>query len=95
MQSADAPLLEDMDDSDLDAIDDDTLSETHGSSNELPSGIGMSTDVAYQQQLLQSSIYRNLDLITSTPSLRFGRRSMSPITKSTQRMPKAMQVSGA
>jgi len=95
MQSADAPLLEDMDDSDLDAIDDDTLSETHGSSNELPSGIGVSTDVAYQQQLLQSSIYRNLDLITSTPSLRFGRRSMSPITKSTQRMPKAMQVSGA
>ncbi|XP_034476173.1 uncharacterized protein LOC117783094 isoform X2 [Drosophila innubila] len=89
-QTADAPLLEDMDDSDLDAIDDDTLS------NELPSGIGigMTVDAAYHhQQLLQSSVYRNLDLITSTPSLRMGRRSMSPITKSTQRMPKAMQES--
>ncbi|KAM8712050.1 hypothetical protein ACLKA7_012553 [Drosophila subpalustris] len=90
LQTADAPLLEDMDDSDLDAIDDDTLS------NELPSGIGMcmTGDAAYHhQQLLQSSVYRNLDLITSTPSLRMGRRSMSPITKSTQRMPKAMQES--
>ncbi|KAH8369530.1 hypothetical protein KR093_000029, partial [Drosophila rubida] len=92
LQAADAPLLEDMDDSDLEeteehAIDDDTLSETNGSSNELPPGIG------YHQQLLQSSVYRNLDLITSTPSLRIGRRSMSPITKSTQRMPKAMQES--
>ncbi|XP_065369729.1 serine-rich adhesin for platelets isoform X2 [Calliphora vicina] len=50
---------------------------------------------AYQQLLLQqSSLYhRNLDLVTSTPSLLMGRRSMSPITKSTQRMPKAMQES--
>lgn len=89
LQSGDGPLLEDMDDSDLDVIEDDTLS------NELPS---MTVDAAssyHHQQLLQSSVYRNLDLITSTPSLRMGRRSMSPITKSTQRMPKAMQVSGA
>ena len=49
---------------------------------------------AYQQLLLQQSgiYHRNFDLVTSTPSLLLGRRSMSPITKSTQRMPKAMQV---
>ncbi|XP_054739208.1 uncharacterized protein LOC129245202 [Anastrepha obliqua] len=49
----------------------------------------------YHQQLLlqQSGVYRNMDLITSTPSLLLGRRSMSPITKSTQRMPKSMQES--
>ncbi|XP_036332942.1 uncharacterized protein LOC118744203 [Rhagoletis pomonella] len=49
----------------------------------------------YHQQLLlqQSGVYRNMELITSTPSLLLGRRSMSPITKSTQRMPKAMQES--
>lgn len=49
---------------------------------------------AYQQLLLQQNglYHRNLDLVTSTPSLLLGRRSMSPITKSTQRMPKAMQV---
>lgn len=93
LQSADGPLLEDMDDSDLDDEDDDTLSETNGSSNELPGG--MTVDISYHQQLMQSSVYRNLDLITSTPALRLGRRSMSPITKSTQRMPKAMQVSSA
>ncbi|XP_055390348.1 uncharacterized protein LOC129619229 [Condylostylus longicornis] len=39
------------------------------------------------------NLYRNIDLITSTPSQFFRRRSMSPITKSTQRMPKAMQES--
>ncbi|XP_001987249.2 uncharacterized protein LOC6559265 isoform X2 [Drosophila grimshawi] len=98
LPAADAPLLEDVDDSDLeqqedaneDDDDDDTLSEVNGSSNELP---GMTVDISYHQQLLQSSVYRNLDLITSTPALRMGRRSMSPITKSTQRMPKAMQES--
>ncbi|EDW61045.1 uncharacterized protein RhoGAP54D [Drosophila virilis] len=99
LQNADAPLLEDVDDSDLEENeqiedeDDDTLSEVNGSSNELPEGIGMAIDVSYHQQLLQSSVYRNLDLITSTPALRMARRSMSPITKSTQRMPKAMQES--
>ncbi|EDW09930.1 uncharacterized protein LOC6580131 isoform X2 [Drosophila mojavensis] len=96
-QTADAPLLEDVDDSDLEDedgdADDDTLSEINGSSNELPGGLGMAVDVSYHQQLLQSSVYRNLDLITSTPALRMARRSMSPITKSTQRMPKAMQES--
>lgn len=97
LQTADAPLLEDVDDSDLedDDADDDTLSEINGSSNELPGGLGMAVDVSYHQQLLQSSVYRNLDLITSTPALRMARRSMSPITKSTQRMPKAMQVNDA
>lgn len=101
LQTADGPLLEDMDDSDLEDVDvvdddddDDTLSETNGSSNELPGGLA-TVDVSYHQQLMQSSVYRNLDLITSTPALRLGRRSMSPITKSTQRMPKAMQVSAA
>ncbi|XP_058980944.1 serine-rich adhesin for platelets [Musca domestica] len=68
---------------------------SHGagsSSSELPNFTGGSA--TYQQLLLQQSgIYRNLDLITSTPSLLLGRRSMSPITKSTQRMPKAMQES--
>ncbi|XP_062129245.1 uncharacterized protein LOC133841010 [Drosophila sulfurigaster albostrigata] len=98
LHAADAPLLEDMDDSDLEeaqdhAIDEDTLSDTNASSNELPAGIGLPGNIDYHQQLLQSSVYRNLDLITSTPSLRMGRRSMSPITKSTQRMPKAMQES--
>ncbi|XP_055855723.1 uncharacterized protein LOC129918978 [Episyrphus balteatus] len=39
------------------------------------------------------SYYRNLELITSTPSMMLERRSMSPITKSTQRMPKSMQES--
>lgn len=39
------------------------------------------------------NIYCSKELITSTPSLLLGRRSMSPITKSTQRMPKSMQVS--
>lgn len=87
-----APLLEDVDDSDVeeghdnDEEDDDTLSENNGSSNELPA-----ISMGYQQ-ILQSSVYRNMDLITSTPALHLGRRSMSPITKSTQRMPKAMQV---
>lgn len=87
-----APLLEDVDDSDVeedhdnDEEDDDTLSENNGSSNELPP-----MSMGYQQ-ILQSSVYRNMDLITSTPALHLGRRSMSPITKSTQRMPKAMQV---
>ncbi|KMY94632.1 uncharacterized protein LOC6734947 [Drosophila simulans] len=94
--AADAPLLEDVDDSDEDddhhgAVDedddDDTLSENNGSSNELPA-----MSLGYQQ-ILQSSVYRNMDLITSTPALHMGRRSMSPITKSTQRMPKAMQES--
>ncbi|CAD7011646.1 unnamed protein product [Ceratitis capitata] len=49
----------------------------------------------YHQHLLlqQSGVYRNMELITSTPSMLLGRRSMSPITKSTQRMPKAMQES--
>lgn len=92
--AADAPLLEDVDDSDedddhhgaVDEDDDDTLSENNGSSNELPA-----MSLGYQQ-ILQSSVYRNMDLITSTPALHLGRRSMSPITKSTQRMPKAMQV---
>lgn len=85
-----APLLEDVDDSDEeetaadDEEDDDTLSENN--SNELPA-----MSLGYQQ-ILQSSVYRNMDLITSTPALHMGRRSMSPITKSTQRMPKAMQV---
>ncbi|KAH8401912.1 hypothetical protein KR009_008663, partial [Drosophila setifemur] len=88
---ADAPLLEDVDDSEEEADeheedDDDTLSENNGSSNELPP-----MRLGYQQ-ILQSSVYRNMDLITSTPALHMGRRSMSPITKSTQRMPKAMQV---
>ncbi|XP_068147222.1 uncharacterized protein RhoGAP54D [Drosophila tropicalis] len=73
---------------DEDDDDDDTLSESMGSSNELP---GLS--LGYQQHLLQSRVYRNMDLITSTPALHMGRRSMSPITKSTQRMPKAMQES--
>ncbi|KAH8232946.1 hypothetical protein KR026_002037, partial [Drosophila bipectinata] len=88
-----APLLEDVDDSDVeeehdnDDEDDDTLSENNGSSNELPP-----MSMGYQQ-ILQSSVYRNMDLITSTPALHLGRRSMSPITKSTQRMPKAMQES--
>lgn len=64
---------------------------TGSSSSELPTFTGGSS--SYQQLLLQQSgIYRNLDLVTSTPSLLLGRRSMSPITKSTQRMPKAMQV---
>lgn len=69
----------------------------HGSSSTelkdyLPTTSG-GVAAAYQQLMLQqSSLYRNLDLITSTPSLLLGRRSMSPITKSTQRMPKAMQV---
>ncbi|EDW36240.1 GL17687 [Drosophila persimilis] len=89
--AADAPLLEDVDgsdeDDDEDGEDDDTLSESNGSSNELPA-----MTVGYQQ-ILQSSVYRNMDLITSTPALHMGRRSMSPITKSTQRMPKAMQES--
>ncbi|ALC42593.1 RhoGAP54D [Drosophila busckii] len=94
-EHADAPLLEDVDDSDVeededekpaDDDDEDTLSEVNGSSSELP-GAG------YHQQLLQSSVYRNLDLITSTPAMHMGRRSMSPITKSTQRMPKSMQES--
>ncbi|KAM7345113.1 rho GTPase activating protein at 54D isoform 2-T2 [Cochliomyia hominivorax] len=51
--------------------------------------------MAYQQLLLQQSgvYHRNVDLVTSTPSLLLGRRSMSPITKSTQRMPKSMQES--
>ncbi|KAL5287440.1 ARHGAP19 family protein [Megaselia abdita] len=44
-----------------------------------------------------SSVYKyssHLDLLTSTPSsFLLGRRSMSPITKSTQRMSKAMQES--
>lgn len=49
----------------------------------------------YHKQLLlqQSGVHRSMELITSTPSLLLGRRSMSPITKSTQRMPKSMQVS--
>ncbi|XP_050324262.1 uncharacterized protein LOC126755608 [Bactrocera neohumeralis] len=49
----------------------------------------------YHKQLLlqQSGVYRSMELITSTPSLLLGRRSMSPITKSTQRMPKSMQES--
>ncbi|XP_017125356.1 rho GTPase-activating protein 21 [Drosophila elegans] len=93
--AADAPLLEDVDDSDVEEEDhreaeeedDDTLSENNGSSNELPA-----ISLGYQQ-ILQSSVYRNMDLITSTPALHLGRRSMSPITKSTQRMPKAMQES--
>ncbi|XP_034654879.1 uncharacterized protein LOC117892636 isoform X1 [Drosophila subobscura] len=92
--AADAPLLEDVDGSDDDDDDgngedddDDTLSESNGSSNELPA-----MTVGYQQ-ILQSSVYRNMDLITSTPALHMGRRSMSPITKSTQRMPKSMQES--
>ncbi|KAH8252506.1 hypothetical protein KR032_000289, partial [Drosophila birchii] len=88
-----APLLEDVDDSDEEEAahqadeedDDDTLSENN--SNELPA-----LSMGYQQ-ILQSSVYRNMDLITSTPALHMGRRSMSPITKSTQRMPKAMQES--
>ncbi|XP_061388199.1 uncharacterized protein LOC133323274 [Musca vetustissima] len=108
-----APLLQDMDDEDL---DDDTFEDdpagagsdtendhrvvgnieySHGtgsSSSEMPNFTGATA--TYQQLLLQQSgIYRNLDLITSTPSLLLGRRSMSPITKSTQRMPKAMQES--
>ncbi|KAL9919097.1 rho GTPase activating protein at 54D [Glossina fuscipes fuscipes] len=52
------------------------------------------TKVIQQQiSLQQSNVCRNVDLVTSTPSLLIGRRSMSPITKSTQRMPKAMQES--
>ncbi|XP_050743530.1 uncharacterized protein LOC108022890 isoform X2 [Drosophila biarmipes] len=93
--AADAPLLENVDDSDeedahhreVEEEDDDTLSENNGSSSELPA-----MNLGYQQ-ILQSSVYRNMDLITSTPALHMGRRSMSPITKSTQRMPKAMQES--
>ncbi|XP_075167053.1 rho GTPase activating protein at 54D [Haematobia irritans] len=66
--------------------------DTGSSSSELATFTGGSA--SYQQLLLQQSgIYRNLDLVTSTPSLLLGRRSMSPITKSTQRMPKAMQES--
>ena len=53
------------------------------------SDVGSETDAETSQNL---KIYRNIDLITSTPSHFLGRRSMSPITKSTQRMPKAMQV---
>lgn len=61
------------------------------SSSELSTFTGGSA--SYQQLLIQQTgLYRNLDLVTSTPSLLLGRRSMSPITKSTQRMPKAMQV---
>lgn len=47
----------------------------------------------HRSLLLHSNgIYRNLNLVSSSPSLSLGRRSMSPITKSTQRMPKSMQV---
>lgn len=49
------------------------------------------------EQAEYSRVYKynsHLDLLTSTPaSFLLGRRSMSPITKSTQRMSKAMQVS--
>ena len=72
----------------------------HGSSSSelrdyLPATmVGGGVAAAYQHLMMQqTSLYRNLDLITSTPSVLLGRRSMSPITKSTQRMPKAMQVS--
>lgn len=53
------------------------------------------SNTRYHKQLLlqQCGVYRSMELITSTPSLLLGRRSMSPITKSTQRMPKSMQVS--
>uniref|UniRef100_A0A1I8NT21 Rho-GAP domain-containing protein n=1 Tax=Stomoxys calcitrans TaxID=35570 RepID=A0A1I8NT21_STOCA len=105
-KSDNAPLLQDMDDEDLEeaTFEDEPVREgevgpvaeyhhgTGSSSSELSTFTGGSA--SYQQLLLQQSgIYRNLDLVTSTPSLLLGRRSMSPITKSTQRMPKAMQES--
>ncbi|XP_037952908.1 uncharacterized protein LOC119683326 [Teleopsis dalmanni] len=63
------------------------LASTTSTSSELP---GCSASFLHSQQNL---IHRNIDLMTSTPSMFLGRRSMSPITKSTQRMPKAMQES--
>lgn len=55
-----------------------------------------STETEEDEEQEYQSVYKynsHLDLLTSTPSsFLFGRRSMSPITKSTQRMSKAMQV---
>lgn len=128
IKAGNAPLLQDIDDEELDDDDDDDTSEHDGdnderdyindgddeqtgqsdadstrfsgcldvgsNSSDMPHSFARSALSTYhQQQLLQNSgVYRNLDLVTSTPSLLLGRRSMSPITKSAQRMPKAMQV---
>ncbi|XP_030388448.1 uncharacterized protein LOC115634708 [Scaptodrosophila lebanonensis] len=96
---ADIPLLEDIDNNEIeleteseeideDSDDDNGESglEGSGTSNDLP----MSMSVGYEQ-LVHNSENHNMDLITSTPAIL--RRSMSPITKSTQRMSKAMQES--
>ncbi|KNC24180.1 hypothetical protein FF38_02185 [Lucilia cuprina] len=125
IRSGNAPLLQDMDDEDIDddtfeddASDSDTEVDSEGDEDNeeqhilrennislmAAAGGSNSSEVAncfaggpaaYQQLLLQQTglYHRNLDLVTSTPSLLLGRRSMSPITKSTQRMPKAMQES--
>ncbi|XP_011192366.2 uncharacterized protein LOC105218465 isoform X1 [Zeugodacus cucurbitae] len=75
------------------AVHDIGISTVDGRSSNSNSSDNSTTRYHKQLLLQQSGVYRSMELITSTPSLLLGRRSMSPITKSTQRMPKSMQES--
>uniref|UniRef100_A0A1A9X2H6 Rho-GAP domain-containing protein n=1 Tax=Glossina brevipalpis TaxID=37001 RepID=A0A1A9X2H6_9MUSC len=91
IKAGNVPLLADVDDddenNDNEVIFENFINENARKDNDSQH---LTKDPAVQQKM---SLRRNLDLVTSTPSLLTNRRSMSPITKSTQRMSKAMQES--
>uniref|UniRef100_A0A1A9VC98 Rho-GAP domain-containing protein n=1 Tax=Glossina austeni TaxID=7395 RepID=A0A1A9VC98_GLOAU len=93
IEAGNVPLLTDMDGDDESLETFENFVDENGRKVDHCQPLMENKIVQQQISMQQSNICRNVDLVTSTPSLLTGRRSMSPITKSTQRMPKSMQES--